>query len=70
MFSCRCDRCAAGISDILYRIIPKVHRFQVVSDDPYVNPIDEITQTTDLCLVCYREFQKFCAPIVRAEVGA
>lgn len=70
MFSCQCDRCAAVISDILYRIIPKAHRFQVVSDDPYVHPIDEIAQTKDLCSGCYREFQKFCAPIVRADSGA
>jgi hypothetical protein len=69
MFSCQCDRCAAVISDILYRIMPKAHRFQVVSDDPYVHPIDEATQTKDLCAVCYREFLKFCAPTTRTDAG-
>jgi hypothetical protein len=70
MFTCHCDRCAAVISDIFYRISPKAHRFQVVSDDPYVHPIDETTPTKDLCSACYREFLKFCTPTSRADIGA
>ncbi|MGH2388783.1 MAG: hypothetical protein ACRDIE_11315 [Chloroflexota bacterium] len=67
MFSCQCDRCSAVISDILYRIIPRVHRFQVIADEPYLHPVDETTQTTDLCTACYHEFQRFSAPLRRAD---